>query len=144
MLARADIEAEAVADGRVPVWEKLVYLAPFAALTGAARRPAGPIWRDPVGRDVFLSVAAEVEAVARAEGVDVAGDLRERIASYMDTLPASTRSSLLIDLQHGKPTEVEALQGAVVRRAGALGVPVPGMRALYAALRAADRGQRTG
>jgi 2-dehydropantoate 2-reductase len=143
-LGRADIQAEAVADGRVPVWEKLVYLATFAALTGAARRPAGAIWSDPVGREAFMSVAAEVEAVARAEGVDIAGDIRERIVAYMDALPPSTRSSLLIDLQQGKRTEVEALQGAVVRRAAAHGVPVPGMHALYAALRAADRGQRSG
>ena len=133
-----------MADGRVPLWEKFVYLAPFAAFTGAARRPAGAIWSDPVVREVFMSAAAEVETVARAEGVDIAGDIRERIVAYMDALPASTRSSLLIDLQQGKRTEVEALQGAVVRRAAAHGVPAPGMRALYAALRAADRGQRPG
>jgi 2-dehydropantoate 2-reductase len=52
-------------------------------------------------------------------------------------LPPDTRSSLLIDLQQGKPTEVEALQGEVVRRGRALGVPTPGMTALYAVLRAA-------
>jgi 2-dehydropantoate 2-reductase len=137
LLAEADIQAEAVADGRVPVWEKLIYLATFAAFTGAARQPAGAIWSDPIGRVAFLAVAAEVEAVARAERVPVAADVLDRITDYMDALPSSTRSSLLIDLQHGRRTEVEALQGAVVRRAAACGVPVPGMRALYAALRVA-------
>jgi 2-dehydropantoate 2-reductase len=135
-LAGADIQAEAVADGRVPVWEKLVYLATFAAFTGVSRQPAGAIWGDPIGRDAFLAVAAEVEAVARAEGVPIAGDVLARMVEYLDVLPPSTRSSLLIDLQQGKPTEVEALQGEVVRRGRALGVPTPGMTALYAALRA--------
>jgi 2-dehydropantoate 2-reductase len=136
-LAAADIQAEAVADGRVPVWEKLVYLATFAAFTGVSRQPAGAIWGDPIGRDAFLAVAAEVEAVARAEGVPIASDVLDRVVEYLDVLPPSTRSSLLIDLQQGKPTEVEALQGEVVRRGRVLGVPTPGMTALYAALRAA-------
>jgi len=136
-LAGADIQAEAVADGRVPVWEKLVYLATFAAFTGVSRQPAGAIWGDAIGREAFLAVAAEVEAVARAEGVAIAGDVLDRMVEYLDVLPPSTRSSLLIDLQQGKPTEVEALQGEVVRRGRALGVPTPGMAALYAALRAA-------
>jgi 2-dehydropantoate 2-reductase len=122
----------------VPVWEKLVYLATFAAFTGVARRPAGAIWGDDVGREAFVAVAREVEAVARAEGVPIADDVIARMIGYLDALPPDTRSSLLIDLQQGKPTEVEALQGEVVRRGQALGVPTPGMTALYAALRAAS------
>jgi 2-dehydropantoate 2-reductase len=136
-LAGADIQVEAVADGRVPIWEKLVYLATFAAFTGAARKPAGAIWSDAIGRDAFLAVAAEVEAVARAEGVPIAADVVPRMIAYLDALPPGTRSSLLIDLQQGKPTEVEALQGEVVRRGRAHGVPTPAMTALYAVLRAA-------
>ena len=134
-----DVHAEAVPDGRVPVWEKLVYLATFAAFTGAARKPAGAIWEDAIGREAFLAVAAEVEAVARAEGVPIGADVIARMVGYLDALPPDTRSSLLIDLQQGKPTEVEALQGEVVRRGRARGVPTPGMTALYAALRAATR-----
>jgi 2-dehydropantoate 2-reductase len=137
MLERADVHAEAVPDGRVPVWEKLVYLATFAAFTGVARKPAGAIWGDVIGREAFLDVAAEVEAVARAEGVPIAADVIPRMIAYLDALPPDTRSSLLIDLQQGKQTEVEALQGEVVHRGRDLGVPTPGMTALYAALRAA-------
>src|SRR4029079_4299801 len=42
--ASADITSEPVADARIPIWEKFCYLAPFAAFTGAARVPIGPIW----------------------------------------------------------------------------------------------------
>jgi 2-dehydropantoate 2-reductase len=51
------------------------------------------------------------------------------------------RSSLLIDLQQGKRIEVEALQGAVVRRAHARGVPVPILSTLYAVLKLHATGQ---
>jgi 2-dehydropantoate 2-reductase len=67
-LAGADIQAEAVADGRVPVWEKLVYLATFAAFTGVARQPAGPIWRDAIGRDAFLDRSRRVSCRRRRSG----------------------------------------------------------------------------
>jgi 2-dehydropantoate 2-reductase len=145
LLTRADVQAEAFADGRVPIWEKLIYLSPFAAFTGAARRPAGFIWNDPVIREAFLAAVEEVEQVARAEGISVALDVRQRVVEYMHALPPSTRSSLLIDLQQGKRTEVEALQGAVIRRAQSRGVQTPIMRTLYSVLRAASRqGERRG
>jgi 2-dehydropantoate 2-reductase len=131
----ADIQAEAVPDARVPIWEKFVYLAPFASITGTARLPIGPIWSDPEGRATFLAAVAETEAVARASGVPIAPDTRARIEQYTSTIPPATRSSLLIDLTHGKRIEIESLTGAVVRRGRALGVPTPIMQAWYAALR---------
>ena len=143
VLAAADIQAEAVADARVPLWEKFIYLAPFAAFTGAARLPIGPLWSDPVIRATFMAAVAEVEAVARAEGVavrDPAG-LREYVTHYVDVLPPSTRSSLLIDLQQGKRIEVESLLGSVVRRGRAVSVPTPVMAGLYSVLKPWASGQ---
>jgi 2-dehydropantoate 2-reductase len=134
----ADIQAEPVADARIPLWEKFIYLASYAAFSGSARKPAGAIWGDPFVRERFLSAVDEVSAVARAEGVPVADGQRERVVAYMNTVPATMRASLLIDLQKGKRIEVEALQGSVVRRGAARGVPTPIMSTLYAVLRAAS------
>jgi 2-dehydropantoate 2-reductase len=133
--AGADIIAEAVADARVPIWEKFCYLAPFAAFTGAARVPIGPLWADPAGRGTMIAGFREVEAVARAAGVALPQDVVDRIVTYVDSIPPPTRSSLLIDLQQRKPIEVEALVGAVVRRGAKAGVPTPLMAALYAVLK---------
>jgi 2-dehydropantoate 2-reductase len=134
-LAAADIQAEAVGDGRVPVWEKFIFLAALAGFTGAARLPIGKVWADPVTRARFLDACREIERVARAEGVPVAGDVVDRIPAYVESIPRSMRSSLLIDLSQGKRIEVEALQGAVVRRGAQAGVPTPIMSTLYAVLR---------
>jgi 2-dehydropantoate 2-reductase len=135
ILAASDIQAEAVPDARVPLWEKFIYLAPFAAFTGAARQPVGGLWRLDGFRDVFIQALTEVERVARAEGVPVAPDVKEQILSYVESVPPTMRSSLLIDLQQGKKIEVEALAGSVVRRGRALGVETPMMLALYSVLR---------
>jgi 2-dehydropantoate 2-reductase len=134
-LAGADIQAEAVEDGRVPIWEKFIFLVPLAGFTGASRLPIGPVWADPVIRARFLEAAREVEQVARAEGVPVAQDIVQRIGPYVEGIPGTMRSSLLIDLSQGKRIEVEALQGAVVRRAAQSGVAVPIMSTLYAVLK---------
>ncbi|MGE5245212.1 MAG: ketopantoate reductase family protein [Betaproteobacteria bacterium] len=133
--AGADIVSEPVADARIPIWEKFCYLAPFAAFTGAARLPIGPLWQDRISHDQLVAAFREVEAVARAEGIALPAGVVERIVEYVDSIPPTTRSSLLIDLQQGKPIEVEALLGAAVRRGGRAGVPTPIMAALYAVLK---------
>ena len=135
VLADADIQAEAVDDGRIPIWEKFIFLVSLAGFTGAARLPIGAVWEDPFCRAQFLDGCREVERLARAEGVPVAADIIDRITAYVAGIPGSMRSSLLIDLSQGKRIEVDALQGAVVRRAERAGVPTPIMSTLYAVLK---------
>jgi 2-dehydropantoate 2-reductase len=134
-LTSGDIEVETVDDCRVPIWEKFILLVSAAAFTGAARLPIGPLWADEDIRARLLDGCREIEAVARAEGVPVAPDMIGRVRAYMTNIPPTMRSSLLIDLSMGKRIEVEALQGAVVRRAARAGVPVPVISTLYAVLK---------
>jgi 2-dehydropantoate 2-reductase len=131
----ADIHSEGVADVRTALWEKFVYLAPFAAFTGAARLPVGPLWADPDTRSAFLAAIAEVAAVARGSGIALPDDVVAKIQTYSAGIPPTTQSSLLIDLSHGKRIELESLAGSVVRRGLAVGVPTPIMRGLYAVLK---------
>jgi 2-dehydropantoate 2-reductase len=133
--AGADIQSEPTPDGRIPIWEKFIFLVTLAGFTGASRLPIGPVWSDSFIRERFLDGCREVERLARAEGVPVAGDVIERIGAYIDGIPKTMRSSLLIDLSQGKRIEVEALQGSVVRRAARAGVAVPIMSTLYAVLK---------
>jgi len=141
IFSAADIQAEAVPDGRVPLWEKFIYLAPFAAFTGAARQPVGGLWSQPGFRDVFVQALAEVERIARAEGVPISATVKEDIVRYVESVPATMRSSLLIDLQQGKRIELEALPGSVVRRGRAAGVETPMMLALYSVLKPYENGE---
>jgi 2-dehydropantoate 2-reductase len=135
IMAPADIMVTAVADGRVPIWDKFVYLAPFSGFTGAARLPIGGIWGDAKVQEMFYAAAREVAALAAAEGVTISADRFERLTEYMNSIPPTTRSSLLIDLEQGKRIEVEALQGAAVRRAAKHNLPLPIISTLYAVLK---------
>jgi 2-dehydropantoate 2-reductase len=130
----ADIQVRAVPDARTPLWDKFVYLVPFSGFTGAARLPIGFLWRHLQMREMFYAAAHEVAAIAAGEGVALSADRFDTLREYMDHIPPTTRSSLLIDLDQGKRIEVEALQGAALRRAARHGVPTPIVSTLYAAL----------
>lgn len=140
VMASADIQVTPVADARVPIWDKFVYLGAFSGFTGAARLPIGHLWKFPHVREMFYAACREIAAIAAAEGVQISPNRFDSLREYMDKLPSSTRSSLLIDLEQGKRIEVEALQGAAVRRARQHGVPAPIISTLYALLKAWEGG----
>jgi 2-dehydropantoate 2-reductase len=139
-LAAADIQAEAAADSRIAIWEKFIFLAPIAALTAAARLPIGPAWAQPAFREAFDAAMAEIEALARHAGVPVAADIRAQKLRYLDTSPPGMRSSMMVDITSGRPLELEALVGNVVRRGRAAGIPTPVMAALYGVLKPFEHG----
>jgi 2-dehydropantoate 2-reductase len=89
---------------------------------------------------MFYACAREIASIAKAEGVTISANRFDTLQEYMANLPASTRSSLLIDLEQGKRIEVEALQGAAVRRAAKHGVAVPIVSLLYALLKPMENG----
>jgi 2-dehydropantoate 2-reductase len=140
VLAAADIQVTPVADALVPIWDKFVYLAAFSGFTGAARLAIGHLWKYPHVQEMFYAASREIAAIAAAEGVTISANRFDTLKDYMDTIPPTTRSSLLIDLEQGKRIEVEALQGAAVRRAKKHGVPVPIVSTLYALLKPWEHG----
>ncbi len=140
IFATADIQVTPVADARVPIWDKFVYLVAFSGFTGASRLAIGHVWKYPQVQEMFYATSREIAAIAKAEGVTISANRFDTLKDYMDHIPPTTRSSLLIDLEQGKRIEVEALQGAAVRRAQKLGVPVPITSTLYAVLKAWESG----
>jgi 2-dehydropantoate 2-reductase len=140
VMGAADIIVTPVADARVPIWDKFVYLAAFSGFTGASRLAIGHIWKFPHVQEMFYAASREIAAIAHAEGVTISPNRFETLREYMQNLPGSTRSSLLIDLEQGKRIEVEALQGAAVRRAAKHGIAVPIMSTLYALLKPMEKG----
>ena len=140
VLAAADIQVTPVADARVPIWDKFVYLVAFSGFTGASRLAIGHIWKYPHVQEMFYATSREIAAIAKAEGVTISANRFDTLKEYMENLPPTTRSSLLIDLEQGKRIEVEALQGAAVRRAKKHDLPTPIVSTLYAVLKAWEGG----
>jgi 2-dehydropantoate 2-reductase len=87
---------------------------------------------------VMRDVVDECLAVARAAGVDVPGDMHHAVPRIAATMPAQF-SSTAQDLARGKPTEIDHLNGLVVCKGAALGVPTPANRLLLALVKLLER-----
>jgi 2-dehydropantoate 2-reductase len=116
------------------LWAKLVVNCAYNALSAIAQLPYGKMIEGPGIRDVMRDVVQETLAVAKASGVVMAPDMLERTYQIAEAMPTQF-SSTAQDLARGKPTEIEHLNGFVVRRGAALGVPTPANRALTALVR---------
>jgi 2-dehydropantoate 2-reductase len=120
------------------LWAKLVVNCAYNALSAITQLPYGKMIAGPGIRDVMRDVVEETLAVARASGVIMAPGLLERTYKIAESMPTQF-SSTAQDLARGKPTEIEHLNGFVVRRGEALGVPTPANRALYALVRLIEK-----
>jgi 2-dehydropantoate 2-reductase len=114
------------------IWDKFVFICALSGMTAAVRLPIGDIRSVPDSWQMFRDVLHEV---ASAEGVVLSDDAIGRHEALAQALEPGTFSSLHHDLTTGKPMELEALQGELVRRARNHGVAVPATEALYAILR---------
>lgn len=130
----AGVDAELSDDIRSVKWRKFTLMCAVGGMTAASRLPLGALRDDEDAWWMFASVAEEVCAVAEVEGVDLPADTAARTVAFAEGLGADSRSSLYHDLTHGKPMELEALNGAVVRRGRQHAVDVPANEALYALL----------
>ena len=121
----AGIDAELRSDIRVAIWEKFVLLASLSAITTLTRLPLGPIRSDPASFELLCEAAREVGAVARAEDVPLPDDAVDKVIHFLGKLPDSMKASMLMDLERGKPLELEWLSGAVCRLGREAGVATP-------------------
>jgi len=113
------------------LWAKLVANCAYNAISAISQLPYGVMMRGAGVRDVMRDVAEEALAVAKASGVRMFPDMLERVYGIAKAMPTQY-SSTAQDLARGKMTEIDHLNGHVVRRGEALGVPTPANRALWA------------
>jgi len=123
---RAGVQADIPADIHHALWSKFVFIAPMSGIGAATRMPIG-VWRSmPETRDLATRAIREIVALALARGVDLGGDAAvERTLARFDALNADATSSLQRDIIDGKPSELDAQLGAVVRLGRQAGVPTP-------------------
>jgi len=116
----------------VELWEKLIMNCAYNAISALSRAKYGRIARDPGAIEVMKRVVMEAIDVGKAAGVELSGDTM--IAAVLklgaEAMPEAV-SSTAQDIARGKPTEIDSLNGFLVRRGTELGVPTPVNRILY-------------
>jgi 2-dehydropantoate 2-reductase len=139
LLAAGGIEATLTAQVKTEVWKKLILNAatlPTAALT---RLRAGELGQPGPMLDLVDALAAEATRVAQAQGYAIA--LEERIDRIHTVLAGAGtgKASMLQDVEAGRKTEIEVINGAVVRAAERHGIDVPLNRAMVALIGGLER-----
>jgi 2-dehydropantoate 2-reductase len=140
----SDALAKLFSDAGVPVqisdnvagalWSKLILNCVYNALSAVTQLPYGRLVQGEDVKDVMRDVLHECLAVARGEGVSVPADIAEAVAGIARTMPAQF-SSTAQDLARGKRSEIDHLNGYVLRRGAALGIDTPVNRTLYAVVK---------
>lgn len=132
--ARAAVKVDVPADIHAALWTKFAFIAPFSGLGALTRADAHTLRSLPETRRLLLAGIEEVAAVGRAHGVPLADDLPQRILRGIDAMDGATVASLARDVIEGRPSELEAQNGAVVRLGQAAGVETPVNAFIYACL----------
>lgn len=127
-LRHPDIEIVVLDDERTVLWEKAARLAVLAAATVASGLTVGPLRADPAWHERMRTALEEGMAAAAAEGVSLAAD--EQWA-MIEAMPPELTTSAACDADAGRPTELDAITGSVVRAAARLGVPAAVLGALH-------------
>ena len=137
------VDAVLADDVRVELWRKFAFICAQAGMTATTRLPVGEIRETDASWEMYRRLIEEVCAVARAEGVDLPEGVVDEWLEFARDLDPEMYSSLQYDLTHGKPMELDALHGSVVRHADDVGVDAPMNEAVDAILRPwAERNRR--
>jgi 2-dehydropantoate 2-reductase len=126
----ADVPAVIPADIQVAIWEKFMAIR-FGPIGAVTRAPAGVLRSVPETRRMVEQACHETLTVARARGIALAEDSPAKTMAALDTIAPGIIASLQRDIEGGRPSELDALTGALVRLGAEVGVATPLHTFLY-------------
>jgi 2-dehydropantoate 2-reductase len=137
---RAGLPTQAVTDARGPQWRKVIFNAstnPIGALTGLTH---GRVCEDTALRALVSALVDEGKAVAAAQGIELDADPEALIDhAARPEVAYDHKASMLQDVEARRPTEIDYLNGGIVRFGDEHGVPTSHNRAIWALVRGLER-----
>ena len=117
-------------------WRKFLFISPMAALTSLYKISMDQVYKE--HRAPLRRLLEEITALARAKGIPLGKkEIEATLAQTSKVLPGA-KTSMQLDLERGKPAEIEALVGYVVKEGKRLGVDVSEMKRVFGALETKD------
>jgi 2-dehydropantoate 2-reductase len=121
-------------DIQAALWEKLLFIAALSGTGAVARSTIGEVRACPPTRELLATLMDEVAAVAHSHGIRLSEGVVSRALAFVDASPADGTASMQRDIAAGRPSELEAIIGAVIRFGDQGGVPTPAMDYVHASL----------
>ena len=133
-LSDAGVFAPATDDIERDLWSKFVLFSAVSGVTAAGRCTIADITGKAELASLFQQVVSETAALGRALAVALDDDIEAQTWERVQSLPPNMRASTAIDLEHGRPLEIEWISGAAARLSDKAGLDAPMNKALYALL----------
>lgn len=139
----AGIPVKISGDIEADLWTKLVMNCAYNAISALSGARYGQMVAMPEVRAIMRDAVQEVVQVAQANGVRLPENIGDAVFKLADAMPQTT-SSTAQDMRKGKPTEIDHLNGYVVRQGATLGIPTPVNQTLNALVKLLEQARRVG
>jgi 2-dehydropantoate 2-reductase len=125
-------------DVLVAMWMKFMLITPWSGLGAVSRAPIGVLLEQPETRELLVQAAEEVYRLGLARGIALPEDSVEKTMQTLEGITPNSTTSMQRDLVRGRPSELDAQNGAVVRLAHASGIDTPVNRFFLYSLRSLE------
>jgi len=132
--ADAGVTVEIPINIHAALWKKFLFIASISGVGAVARASADELRSHPGSRGLLRQAMEEIADLAAARCVILPFDVVDRTMDFVDSLPDDAMASMQRDIMDGRPSELDSLNGAVVRYGRESVVPVPVHRFIHAAL----------
>jgi 2-dehydropantoate 2-reductase len=119
------VTAEIPPDIQVALWGKFLFVTPWSGVGAVTRSPLGIIRGQPGTRRMLEQTMGEIYNVGQAHNIALPKDILGKTMDFVDSLPPEGTASMQRDIMNGRPSELEAQNGAVVRMGQQVGVETP-------------------
>lgn len=116
------------------LWTKFVFISAISSIGSLTRLPIGDFRGVTETRGLLSGLMREVEALARAQGIDLDEDVVQKSMDFIDQSAPNIKPSMQLDIEAGHRTELESMVGVIGRKGRELGIPTPIADFVYAAL----------
>ena len=130
LLVAAGVPTDIPSNVEGALWAKLILNCAYNALSAITQQPYGQLVQGEGVQDVIRDLVNECLAVAQADGITVPGDVWQAVERIAQTMPQQL-SSTAQDLARGKRSEIDHLNGYVLRRGEVLGIATPVNRVMH-------------
>jgi len=139
----AEIEVEPSDNILVEIWNKFIFICGLSGVTSITRTSLKEVLDTPETFEILEKVMLETETVGRAKGIDISTEIVKQTMDRFKEFSTVLKSSMQLDLEKGKPFELDALNGTVSRLGLEFGIPTPINSFIYACLKPANIAGRT-
>ncbi|MDH3218833.1 MAG: 2-dehydropantoate 2-reductase [Gammaproteobacteria bacterium] len=122
----------------VAMWQKFMLITPWSGLGAVSRAPLGVLLEQPETRELLTEATEEIYRLGRARGIALPDDSVARTIALLEGLPPNSTTSMQRDLVRGRPSELDAQNGAVVRLASEVDLATPVNRFFLYGLRSLE------